>query len=515
MVETNTQKIDGVNEIWDDVHVKALLHLPRFPIRLIQQDPWQAWIGRRGGLRSVLTYLQNYPMCPTHRRILDVVLENPEAIADVYADQLNVSRATYFYQLREFTAVLVQALNQWEIEPTTDALIETDLAATIPQPLNPIVGAESTLAQLMQLVGKDSVRLISVVGPGGVGKTRLSIELALRCGRGVCFVNLSTARDEHNAVEAICRALGLNEFTESSLIEWLRPRRVLIILDNFEQIIAAKGLISRLLQGAPCLKVLVTTRISLSVYGEHEVVVSSLPVITLEERQHSGIGTQAPAVELFVQRAKAVNPSFQLDSSNAGAIAEICVFTDGLPLAIEFAASQMKYLSAHGLVDQLVNDGCLNVVGETNQAMPEHQQGLRAVHHWSFDLLPKRLRVALCQLSVYPKTFDFDVARAICGPENLRENLMALVDHSLLIQSLDPDGKPEFRMLTVTREFCGEWKTSQVNTGYNEIKDSTCLLYWESHTDENGARVMSETALQTGQRQLIKHSVERSTKVAQ
>src|SRR6185436_910913 len=103
-------------EPWDEEHVKALLRFPRFPMRLIQQDPWQAWISQHGGLKGVYAYLQNYPLAPSHRRILEVVLSNPEAVADVYANSLNMSRATYFYRLRELVPALVQALNNWESE---------------------------------------------------------------------------------------------------------------------------------------------------------------------------------------------------------------------------------------------------------------------------------------------------------------------------------------------------------------------------------------------------------------
>src|SRR5258708_5486615 len=102
-------------ELWDEAHVKSLLRFPRFPFRLIQQDPWQTWVSQRGGLKAIYAFLQNYPLSPNHRRILEVVLSNPEAIADVYANRLNISRATYFYQLRELVPVLVQALNLWQI----------------------------------------------------------------------------------------------------------------------------------------------------------------------------------------------------------------------------------------------------------------------------------------------------------------------------------------------------------------------------------------------------------------
>src|SRR5687767_15596415 len=113
-MESLTKSHVLLTAVWDDEHVKALLHFPRFPVRLIQQEPWQSWIGKRGGLKSVMDYLQGYPFQPSHRRILDVVLSNPESVADVYADRLNISRATYFYQLRELITTIAQALNHWD-----------------------------------------------------------------------------------------------------------------------------------------------------------------------------------------------------------------------------------------------------------------------------------------------------------------------------------------------------------------------------------------------------------------
>src|SRR5689334_7278016 len=136
---------------WDDEHVKALLHFPRFPMRLIQQEPWQAWIGERGGLKAVYAYLQGYPHSPSHRRILDVVLSNPEAIADFYANELNVSRATYFYQLRELVPALVQTLNCWEVNSPSPLSLSVapesipSLQPTLPVPLTNLVGVESAL----------------------------------------------------------------------------------------------------------------------------------------------------------------------------------------------------------------------------------------------------------------------------------------------------------------------------------------------------------------------------------
>src|SRR5919106_4370556 len=180
--------------VWDDEHVKALLHFPRFPVRLIQQEPWQSWIGKRGGLKSVIDYLQGYPFQPSHRRILDVVLSNPESVADVYADRLNISRATYFYQLRELVPAIAQALNHWQLHPSNPE-IDLPLQPNLPAPLTSLVGVETTLQTLTRLLARAEVRLLTLLGPGGIGKTRLSIEIGRRMACEVYFVDLSAIRD--------------------------------------------------------------------------------------------------------------------------------------------------------------------------------------------------------------------------------------------------------------------------------------------------------------------------------
>jgi hypothetical protein len=133
---------------WDEEHVKALLNFPRFPVRLIQQEPWQTWITERGGLEAVYNYLRNYPLFPSQRQILEVVLSNPEAIAEVYADRLNISRATYFYRLRELLPALVHALNHWQLVPSRESPSPPEIVPfpppTLPTPLTNLVGADPT-----------------------------------------------------------------------------------------------------------------------------------------------------------------------------------------------------------------------------------------------------------------------------------------------------------------------------------------------------------------------------------
>ena len=449
---------------WDDEHVKSLLHFPRFPNRLIQQEPWQTWIGQRGGLKAVFAYLQSYPLTPSHRRMLEVVLSNPEAVADVYADRLNISRATYFYQLRELVPALVQALNHWELssESAAPEFPASQQACLLPAPLTNLVGVDAVLQALTRQLLRDEVRLLTLLGPGGIGKTRLSIELAHRFHGSACFVDLSGLRDHALVAPAIAQALGLKDGTDSALKTWLHSREFFIVLDNFEQVLPARTFVSALLAAAPRLKILVTSRTALHVYGEHEFAVPPLAMSDIETIKDQQLWVQSPAVALFVQRAQAVSPNFVLNNENVEAVAELCLRTDGLPLAIELAAFQVKYFSPQAMLARL-SSGRLDFLSQISGRMPPHQQTLRAMLDWSFDLLSPELRSLFCCISVFPGGFSLEEAQLAAYPiENIQVGLVALVDHSMLEQQPAADGEPRFQMSGLAREYALERLGTQV-----------------------------------------------------
>jgi predicted ATPase len=440
--------------IWDDEHVKALLHFPRFPIRLIQQEPWQSWVGQRGGVKSIHDFLQNYPFPPTQRRILDVVLSNPESVADVYADRLNVSRATYFYQLRELVPAIVQALNHWELYSST-ADVDLPIWSDLPAPLTSLVGVESTLQMLTRLISRADVRLLTLLGPGGIGKTRLSIEIAHRMTCDACFVDLSTLRDPSKVAPAIAQHLGIKEKTVMALKNALRNSEFLLILDNFEHLLPARTLVSALLAALPHLKIIVTSRAALHIYGEHEFIVPPLAITDIESVKGQQLWAQSPAVTLFVQRAQAVNPTFSLNNENVEAVTAVCQRMDGLPLAIELAAYQSKYFSPQAMLTYLA-DNRLNFLSQDPNRMPPHQQTMRAMLDWSFELLSPELQSLFCQLSIFSDKFSIAEAQSVCAVEDIQTGLIALVDQSLLEQHPCVDARPYFRMPNIVREYAME-----------------------------------------------------------
>lgn len=455
-MEPNLKEFETRTGTWDDVHVKALLHFPRFPIRLIQHEPWQTWIGQRGGLKAVYAYLQNYPLAPTHRRILDVVLSTPEAIADVYADRLNISRATYFYQLRELVPALVQALNHWEPDPTPATIgFWPSSFSKPPIPLNPLIGAETTLQSLTRLLMRDDVRLLSVLGPGGIGKTRLSLELANTISSNVCFIDLSELRDDTQVATVIAQNLGLKDGEISNLKTYLSSNELLLILDNFEQILPARTLVAELLASSPRLKILVTSRAALNIYGEHQFVVPPLGIPDVESVKDQQLWAKSPAVALFLHSAQALYPTFSLTHENVEAIAKICRCLDGLPLAIELAAYQVKYFAPQAILAHLLSSR-LNFLGQVPKRTQYHQQTLRATLTWSFDLLPPDLQVFFCRVAVFSGGCTIEAAETVCSRLDAQVGLTALTEQSLLEQRIERNGEPRFHMLGIARDFALE-----------------------------------------------------------
>jgi predicted ATPase len=459
-MEPMLNRHETVTGPWDEEHVKALLHFPRFPVRLIQQEPYQSWIGEHGGLKAIHDFLHDYPFPPSHRRILDVVLSNPEAVADVYADRLNISRATYFYQLRELVTAIFQSLNQWEVQSTLKPTSYTSFRSNLPAPLTNLVGVEATLNTLLRLFSHEDVRLLTLLGPGGIGKTRLSVEVARKMECDACFVDLSTLRDPSRVGTYIANALGILNGNIATIKSTLRDHDFLLILDNFEQIYPARSLVTELLAGLPQLKIIVTSRSSLNIYGEHEFVVPPLAITSIDIIKDQQLWAQSPAVSLFVQRAQTISPNFSLNNENIEEITELCQRLEGLPLAIELAAYQIKYLSPRAMLSRLQNN-LLKFFDQNVKCMPPQQQTLRAAFDWSFDLLPPDVQVLFDRLSSLKSTFTLEEAQSLYPGIDLQPKLVMLVNHSLLEQHVGPNGESRFQMLDMAREYAHERLSKQ------------------------------------------------------
>ena len=342
------------------------------------------------------------------------------------------------------------------------------LAGAVPVPATPLVGRDDDVAAVCDLVRAEGVRLVTLTGPGGVGKSRLAVEVAQRVGAGfadgVRFVELGPVRAAELVTAAIAAALGLDTSggaLGTDLKSYLRGRRLVLVLDNFEQVMGAAPVVAELLGAAPGVVALVTSRMVLRLSGEHEFPVPPLPV------PQTGAGGDAAevrrwaSVRLFVERAQAASAGFELTSGNAGAVAEICRRLDGLPLAIELAAARVRLLPPQALLARL--DDKLGLLTGGARDLPERQRTLRNTLDWSFDLLSAVEQALFARLGVFAGTFDLPAAEAVgaAGPADpgraghVMDTLGSLVDSSL-VRPQTRDGEPRFGLLETIREYALE-----------------------------------------------------------
>jgi predicted ATPase/class 3 adenylate cyclase len=323
-------------------------------------------------------------------------------------------------------------------------------------------GRETQIAEVVEELGR--ARLVTLTGPGGTGKTRLSLQVAAsligKFPDGVFFVPLGPITQADLVVPAIAHEVGLPDRGGSRPMErlhaHLRERRVLLVLDNFEQVIDAAPAVGELLAAAPAISVLVTSRSPLHVYGEREYPVPPLDVPDPRDLPAFGELSQYDSVALFVDRARAAVPSFTITNDNAPAVAEICFRLDGLPLAIELAAARVKLLSPEAILERLGRSMTLLAGGARD--LPARQQTLRGAIAWSHDMLDEGDRKIFAALSTFVGGASFDAIESVCtDPElDVFECLESLVDKSLIRRSEGVDGEVRFGMLETIREYAHE-----------------------------------------------------------
>jgi len=335
----------------------------------------------------------------------------------------------------------------------------------LPTQLTPFIGREHEIASLVELICNPDVRLVTLTGAGGTGKTRLSLQVASALGDyfsdGIFFVPLAETIDPDLAVSRIAQVLEVREgngrFLIDTLKDFLGPKTLLLVLDNFEQLAGASSLTTDLLVVAPKLKLIISSRILLHMRGEHEFPVSPLDIpdltnlLALEQLQ------QNESIQLFIQRARAVNPNFVLTRENASTVAAICQGLEGLPLAIELAAARIKVLPPQAMLARL-SDRLSFLTGGASD-LPARQQTLRNTLDWSHSLLSAPERTLFARLGIFAGGFSLEAAESICNPDGTLDVLAGveiLLNNSLLRQEEDPNGAAHFRMLGTVREYALE-----------------------------------------------------------
>jgi predicted ATPase/serine/threonine protein kinase len=369
------------------------------------------------------------------------------------------------------------------------------------------VGREKEVAAATELLLRQDVRLVTVTGPGGIGKTRLAVQVASGLVEhfpgGTHFVPLASLSDPGLIASEIVQTLGIREAGGQSPLEILRGNLqdslcapILLVLDNFEHLVQAAPTVAELLAVGPSLKVLVTSRAALHVYGEHEFPVPPLALPDSRSMPTVEVLSQYPAVALFVQRAGAVKPGFELNRENAPAVAEICARLDGLPLAIELAAARVKALSPSSMQTRLRSR--LRLLTGGARDMPQRQQTLRAAIDWSYDLLTPAEQKLFRRLSVFVGGCTLEGAEAVCNTKgdldlDLLDGMASLVDKSLAQEVEPAKCESRFVMLETIREYALEkLEASGEEALTKRAHAAYCLVLAEEEgTEQRGAEGMA------------------------
>ena len=370
-------------------------------------------------------------------------LPRPAEIQQLYDEHSSASKS----ETRALTRTSTEILHNLPSQPTT------------------FIGREAELVAARQTLLRKGIQMVTFTGPGGTGKTRLSLEVANgligHFKEGVFFVQLADITDPSQVVPRIAQQLEVRSAGSQPLFQnlkdYLKDKNILLLLDNFEQLMPAAPVVSELLASAPSLKVLVTSRSLLNLRGEHELPV--LPLDTPDVADAPSIEDLAEneSVKLFIERAQAAQASFTLNETNALAVAQICQRLDGLPLAIELAAARVKLLPPQAILTRLSDR--LKLLTGGAKDLPARQQTLRNTLDWSYSLLNPQEKTLYARLGVFVGGFTLKDAEAVCDVDNnleILEVISSLVNNSLLKQEKTFDAEPRFRMLETIREYALE-----------------------------------------------------------
>ncbi|MCE7988099.1 MAG: hypothetical protein DYG89_43595 [Caldilinea sp. CFX5] len=415
------------------------------------------------------------PLPPVHHLNLAI----PPVISEVLRKALALDPQHRFASAQAMRDALQHALTTPLTEvgssEANGALPPTTLPAPIaipnnlPAQLTTLVGRTEESNAIQQLLQRTDVRLVTLTGPGGVGKTRLGLRVAeavlSQFPDGVFFVSLAPIRDPNLVISTITQTLGVSEVGSTPLLEslqaHLRDKQMLLLIDNFEQVIDAAPRLTDLLTTCPRLKILATSRELLNLSPEHQYSVPVLPLPDLTHLPHLEALAQVAAVDLFVQRAQAHKPDFALDAVNARIVAELCIRLDGLPLAIELASARVKLLTPQAMLTKL--DDRFKLLRGGARDLPDRQRTLQTTLDWSYDLLTEAEKTLFRRLAVFVGGQTLAASQTVCNPVDdvkvpplpidYLDGLASLLDKSLLYQTIGVDDESRYMMLATIHEY--------------------------------------------------------------
>jgi len=446
----------------------------------------------------LFTLIENHGKVLSKDELLDKVWEGQfveennltvqiSALRKIFGESKNENKfiATIPGKGYKFVAEVYQSNNKNQAIAPFSSEFETD----------GLFGREREINIVSNLIADNDTRLVTLTGAGGSGKTSLARAIAAKFSDGVFFVEFAAVNNVELIVPTIAQTLGIRETSGKSTFEtvadFLRGRQVLLVLDNFEQIISAASLVLEFLAEIPTLKILITSRIALSLRIEREFTVSPLDVPPSGVLSFDDLRV-VPSVRLFNARAKEAKPSFILTAENIEAVAEICRRLDGLPLAIELAAARVKLLSTDSILVRLENS--LKLLTGGAKDLPEHQQTMRGAIRWSYDLLAEAEQILFRRLAIFAGGFTVEAAESVGeivaekSFTSILDSLTALIDSNLLVSKEQTDGNARLRMLEVVREFAFEVlrETEELNDLQKNHADFFLSLAEKAETFLNG-----------------------------